>query len=434
MAGRPPEVFLHVGAMKTGTSYLQQLLGENAQQLAADGVLFPGDTAWGAQVRAVRDILQLGADRQQRDAVVGAWGELRRQLREHDGRAALISMEFLSFASRKRAQALVLDLAPADVSVIVTIRDAGRVLPAQWQESTQNRGTASWERYTEAVLRGKSKDPIWRTSMRALNIPNVLNVWGALIPPERLHLVTVPPPGSAPTLLWERFAAAVGLDPQRYEPPKRRRNESLGYASADLMRRANVDLRSLPIAHYQQTVKAHLCKRVLAGRSGEPRVGISPALSDFATQWNNSMVDAVTKSGGVVHGDLSDLLLPTPVTKESVEEPAPAELLSAASDALAGLKPFIDVRRRKLEKLQNSMGTEDTVDSVPATPRPDPADDVGAAVAEVVAAVRLAIDLQQRYRTLAGLDDDQPSAESRLSTTVQRATRRGRRVLRRLLP
>jgi len=161
---------------------------------------------------------------------------------------------------------------------------------------------------------------------------------------------------------------------------------------------------------------------------------MSTALSDFAVRWNHSMVDAVTKSGGVVHGDLSDLLLPTSVTEDSVEELAPAELLSAAADALAGLRPLINTRRRKLVKLQTRLGADEFVQLDTTRQWSDPADDVGTAVAKVVAAVRLAIDLQRRYRRLAGLEDDKPAAESPLSTAVQRATRRGRRTLRRLLP
>ena len=144
MAGGPPDVFLHIGAMKTGTSYLQQLLVENKQALAADGVLFPGRTGWGDQVRGVRDVLHLVADDEMRVQMKGAWPRLKDEISSHDGRAALLSMEFMSFARPPRAAALVKSLAPSKVHVVLTVRDAARVLPAQWQESTQNRGTSSW--------------------------------------------------------------------------------------------------------------------------------------------------------------------------------------------------------------------------------------------------------------------------------------------------
>ena len=37
-------VYVHVGLPKTGTTYLQHMLWESREALAADGVLFPGET------------------------------------------------------------------------------------------------------------------------------------------------------------------------------------------------------------------------------------------------------------------------------------------------------------------------------------------------------------------------------------------------------
>ena len=55
----------------------------------------------------------------------------------------------------------------------------------------------------------------------------MLDRWTAGIPRERVHLVTVPPPGSSPTLLWERFAGLFGLDVEEFAPTERV-NASLG--------------------------------------------------------------------------------------------------------------------------------------------------------------------------------------------------------------
>ena len=407
MARGPSDVFLHIGAMKTGTSYLQRLLVDNKKALAADGVLFPGHPGWGGQVRGVRDILGLGADNEVRSQADGAWEPLREEIANHDGPTALLSMEFMSFARAPRARALVESLAPSAVHVVLTVRDAGRVLPAQWQESTQNRGTSSWREYIEAVMQGAdSRGDVWRTSMRALNIPRMLSIWAPLVPPERLHVVIVPPPGAPSTQLWERFASAVGLDPLRYEPPSQRRNESLGYVSADLMRRANVELRKLPITSYQGTVK-HLCKHVLAGREGEPKVPMTTALADFAAHWNATIIEAVVGSRGHVYGDLADLDVKPPATVETVEPPATADLLAAAADALAGLEKLIEVRRRKVAALRSGHA-EPGDDEDPTATEPERAvstweaapDPVAAAVADIVATARRAADLRLQLRRL----------------------------------
>ena len=53
---------LHVGTMKSGTSFLQTLLFEQKEDLAEAGVLVPGK-AWGRQATAVRSVLSPGRDR-----------------------------------------------------------------------------------------------------------------------------------------------------------------------------------------------------------------------------------------------------------------------------------------------------------------------------------------------------------------------------------
>lgn len=443
MTGRTPDVYLHVGAMKTGTSYLQQLLVENKRALAADGVLFPGRQGWGEQVRGVRDVLRLAADDEMRVSMRGAWDRLLTEIGDYGGRAALLSMEFMSFAREPRARALVESL-PADVHVILTVRDAGRVLPAQWQESTQNRGTASWADYTQSVLQGPDSDSkIWRTSMRALNIPRMLSVWAPLVPPERLHVVVVPPTGAPPTLLWERFAAAVGVDPARYRPPRRRRNESLGYVSADVMRRANVELRELPLSSYQRTVKAYLCKQVLAARTGEPKVTMTAPLAGFAAQWNYTMMAAITATGAQVYGDLVDLDVRPTATTESVEPLPESDLLDAAVDAVAGLEQLIDMRRRRIESLRagNGHGSDSPHDDEPesysraeeldrgsARAAWSATDDpVAAAVGDIVAAARQAADLRLERRRLTD-----SAADASTSTVRRRVSDVGRGVWRRL--
>ena len=50
-------VVLHIGAFKTGTSFIQDSLFLNKKALADRGVLVPGAT-WSTHSRAVRDLLR----------------------------------------------------------------------------------------------------------------------------------------------------------------------------------------------------------------------------------------------------------------------------------------------------------------------------------------------------------------------------------------
>ena len=423
MAARTPVIFLHVGAMKTGTSYLQQLMTDNKQVLLEQGLLFPGKQGWSDQVLAVRDILDLRLDSELRERGTGAWGRLRAEMLAYQGRASLVSMEFLSFASAEKARTVVRSLRGAEVHVILTVRDSSRVIPAQWQENTQNRGTISWPDYVEAILADSDEQSASRqVFQRALNVPRMLEAWGQAVPKERLHVILVPTPTTRPAELWERFASVIGIDPSVCAPPTRPRNASLGYASADLMRRANVQLADVGMLAYGRTMKSYLSKQVLMGRKGEPAVATSRALSDFALNWNRSMSDAIAKSGAHVVGDPSDLDV-APSDASEIAPPPEEQVLDAARDAVAGLQKVIGTRTKRLESAHRDAPAD--VEPPPVAPAvdierwaaaPDPLD---AAVTDVAMLARHAMALRTRLRRAVGepegdatFDESRPSSET----------------------
>ena len=422
MAARTPVIFLHVGPMKTGTSYLQQLMTDNKQVLDEQGLLFPGKQGWSDQVLAVRDILELRLDKELRERASGAWGRLRSEMMAYPGRASIVSMEFLSFASAEKARTVVRSLRGAEVHVILTVRDSSRVIPAQWQENTQNRGTTSWSDYVEAILSGSDQQSTSRqVFQRALNVPRMLEAWGQAVPRERLHVVLVPAASTRPAELWERFASVVGIDPSVCAPPTRQRNASLGYASADLMRRVNVKLADVGMLAYGRTMKSFLSKQVLMGRKGEPAVATSRALSEFALNWNRSMSDAIATSGAHVVGDPNDLDV-KPSDAAEIEPPPEEQVVDAARDAVAALQKVIGTRTKRLESAHRDAPAD--VEPPPVAPwvdvaawaaRPDPLE---AAVTDVATLARHAMALRTRLRRASGepegdatFDESLPSSE-----------------------
>lgn len=396
MARQSRKVFLHIGAMKTGTSYLQEVLRRHKPGLAEDGILFPGANGWSDQVIGTKDILGLHVSPEIAHRADGAWDRLRDEMLHHSGRTSVISMEFMSFAGRERATRVVNSLKSAEVHVILTVRDASRVIPAQWQESTQNRDVASWQEYAAAVLAGEDRDnPAWRAFQRALNIPRILRAWSEAVPPERTHVVLVPGPGSSADLLWDRFASVVDIDIDRFPALPGERNVSLGYASADLMRRVNAHLTDLEQTTYGRTVKRHLCKRILAARRDEPKMSMNRQLGEFALDWNRRMADEIARHGCHVIGELTDLDV-EPTTVESLSPPEPEQVLDAAADAVNGMQ--------KLVRQRTMRATPDIEARRPVTPShwdeaPEPID---AAVADIVELVREAIQLRRQRQRVGG--------------------------------
>jgi hypothetical protein len=406
----PPPVYLHIGAMKTGTTYLQTLMSANREHLAADGFMVTGPKS----ARAVQDVLRLTRrDPRIKAESAGAWQRTVDQLHAHTGTAAVFSMEYLSFATRTGARRVLRSLEPAEVHVVLTVRDALATIPAHWQTSVRNGGRVSWPEFMQDVrktttLQGRlgrvSPHLPVRVFSIAHGIPRILRAWGEDLPPGRLHVVTVPRLGADRRLLWERFAAATGMDPHGCPEPPARSNESLGYGSTEFLRRVNVELGRMRPTDYNPTLSVHLGPRVLAGRD-ESRAQTDLATRRFAVDWNARVRDAIRASGAEVIGDLDDL--PTELSASEsvgddggVPEPDQREMLSAAAAALDGMQELVDRRARRLRK----AGLEAPV-AARVRPRSparwaDAPDPVAAAAAEVAEVARVAIGLHSRLRQL----------------------------------
>lgn len=358
MASRPPLVFVHIGAMKTGTTFLQQLLVRNREALAEHGYLLPGRT-WAEQARAAHDVLKLRRGRRLRPEFAGMWQRLAGEMLAHRDGASVFSVEFLSFAGPAAARRLVAALPGAQVHVVLTVRDTGVVLPGLWQTHSSNGGTASWPAFARSARAGAGRGPLAlglgqgaRMFRNGLDVPRFLRTWGAVVAPERLHVVTVPPPGSPPRLAWERFASVLGVDPGACPEPPRHHNPSLGYASADLLRQVNARLGRLPRSDFDPTVKLYLARDVLSRRAGqEERPGLDGATAALAARWNRRVRAAVERSGARVVGDLDDLPWEVAATAAGpLRLPATEQSLEAAAVAVEALDKLVRKRSRKLRR------------------------------------------------------------------------------------
>jgi hypothetical protein len=339
VAGRPT-VYLHVGTFKSGTTYLQTLLWENKERLAADGVLVPGQEK-ADRGRAVRDIMGTRRWGERDPKTAGAWDRLVREVSQWSGSAAVISVESLSGASPEQVETIVTSLAPSPVHVILTARDLARVIPASWQTLTRNGHAFTWTEFVRAIGDPDARDKApARNFWRKQDLPAILECWAQAVPVAQTCVVTVPRPGAAPTLLWERFASAAGLDPSRYDTDLPRVNESLGAASAELLRRLNPALREqVAWSVYQPVVNRFLGKSALADRKQEPRIAFDYRSNGWVSERAEHMVQHIATTGYPVTGDLDDLIPTEASVVEGVspDEVSDADLLDAAMTAILGL-------------------------------------------------------------------------------------------------
>jgi hypothetical protein len=179
---------------------------------------------------------------------------------------------------------------------------------------------------------------------RVHDTPDVIRRWTQGVPSDRVHVVTMPPPGSPPDLLWTRFASVLGVDPAPFDLSAARANTSLGMAEVEMLRRLNVALGKDGVGtfFYAVNVKERLAHDYLATRSASLR----PMLSDEARKWARArcelVIASVREAGYDVVGDLADLLPRSATggraTREAGTDTVPAEeILDAAIGSLATL-------------------------------------------------------------------------------------------------
>ncbi len=127
-----------------------------------------------------------------------------------------------------------------EVHVVLTVRDLLRQLSAEWQEHVKHRSTQRFDEFVASVREGAPSRTGWFWQVQ--DYVGLVDRWGEGLPPSRVHVVTVPPAGAPPGLLWDRFAGLLGLDPDSFDTSTSRANTSLGLEQAEVLRRVNLAL------------------------------------------------------------------------------------------------------------------------------------------------------------------------------------------------
>jgi hypothetical protein len=343
-------VILHIGTPKTGTSYVQDVLFNNRGRLATHGVLYPADR-FDAQFLAALDLLRLPWGGLESEAV-GAWKRLGTQVRLWPG-TSIISHEVLASASRAQAEQALTDLGHprTEIHLVISARDLVRQIPAEWQENVKHRRTFTYTKFLDSIRdpRRTSRTASWFWGVQEL--PDILDRWGSQLPPERIHVVTVPKPGAAPTLLWERFAQTFGLAGFKLDLDVGRANPSLGAAETALLRRINRAVNGVvKPADYRPLVRELLAHQTLSKRRSSPRLGVPPDVHEWATELSTGWTEELRKRGYDIVGDLAELQ-PDEPEAFFFDPDNPRERLvnNAALDAIRALLQE-NVRQRVVEE------------------------------------------------------------------------------------
>lgn len=335
-------VIFHIGVPKAGTTFVQTIMWHNRDRLREEqGFLYPGEDRMD-HFEASHDL------RHEQSKFSGAWDRMVGWAREWSG-TVLISHEFFSMASREQAAKAVSDLAPAEVTVVVTARDYVRQFPAVWQEFLKIATDDGLDDYMDKAL-ADAVHGAW--SWQSQELPAVLDRWAGAVGDDRLRLITLPPAGAPRNLLWDRWVEAIGIDDSLLDTDVSFGNESLGAPQAALMRsvalKLTPPLTKSPVRH--RWVRHYFGHEVLVRQKG-PRFGLRPWHAARLRDLSLQAVAEIGSRGYRVVGDLQDLVPPEEQpTMSHPDDITDAEMLEVASTAI--VRMIDDVRRLSLQLTQ----------------------------------------------------------------------------------
>lgn len=370
-ARAPSRVVLHVGAPKSGTTFLQDALWRRKRELAEAGVVCPGPNAremFRAAVEVRGTSAKWGYDAAD---LAGTWRRLCEEAREHPG-TTVMSHELLAAATEEQIAAALAELSGVDLHIVVTVRDLGRQVMSDWQERVKNGSTQSFRKFRSTLSRDIREGDFTGLFWRYQHVHGVLSRWGAGLPRENLHVVVAPRSGSDPLELWRRFGSAVGFDAAAIEPgvSGRAANPTLGVVQIAILRRVNKALAGrIPQPGYARFVKHQFSQGLLPRHSSPRPICPEPLVADLrrvADQW----IEEIRASGYTVHGDLAEL-----VPGDPPADGAAPDSVDATEEAAAAAAVIADLLVDRAERgAQNRRPRPAEGRPAPAaTPPPQPA-------------------------------------------------------------
>ena len=310
-------VALHVGCPKTGTTGIQHRLFMNPTALAAQGFLYPSSRE-DAHFLAAVDVLGIQWGGQISVDAVDAWDHLATDARASE-LDVIISHELLARATPEQIERITTSFGDAEVSVVITARDLGRLIPAEYQEHLKYRNVFTYGTFIDR-LRDPDVDDrageLARLTWAVQDVPALAARWAAAVGNERVTIVTVPAKGAPRDELLHRFGAALGLDADVLDQDgegEDKENRSLGAAEVEWLRRFNERFGyKMKDPQYSSFVRTRLVRRAASGEAAPAALILPPREYAWVEQRAHAWVDALKSHGYRVIGDLAELIPAAP--------------------------------------------------------------------------------------------------------------------------
>lgn len=344
-------VYVHIGAPKTGSTFLQGVLWNNRAALLEHGVHMLGDDQ-GQHYRAGKDLRGIPFDPDDPGYDwTGAWDRMVDRSDSSASEVVVLSDEHLAALGPGRVERAADSLSSREVHVIYAVRDLPGLLPSEWQENVKHGSTLTYDEWVRRVLDLPNEWPgrwFW-----AVHDPrSVVSRWSQSIPPQRIHVLLMPPRDAPRDELWRRFAGVIGLDPAAATDLTAAANPSLGLAAAEVLRQVNVRVPDdLPRWHRTGIVRDVLANQILNPLGPQTPPPLPRDVAERVILEAESIAEALPSLGcdivgGVMAPDIG------PVGDAHVDI---ADVLDVALDALTGATVRMADMRDRHRAAQNEL-------------------------------------------------------------------------------
>ncbi|MFS3129364.1 hypothetical protein ACLM5J_13260 [Nocardioides sp. Bht2] len=342
-------LYLHVGLLKTGTTFIQDGLWMHKEALADRGVLIPGRHRRRHLIASLdlRDDPKLA---RRTGDVEQPWQDLVDEVRAWEGATAVISHEFFAPASPEHIQRAVDSLGDVELHVVITARVLTELAPSLWQEWVKNGG----QRGIEGFPGRTAYDPHDEWGWAAFDLADVLSRWSVAVPDERIHILPMRA-GARTADIWERFLEMLEVDTD-LPAPDEAANVSLGLVEIEALRRINAQLVDFDNAgDRSRWIRTYLAGTVMP--NGREKFRPSPQRWERLVGKAQDAVRILEHGKHDIRGDLADLAPETELPDlRHPSEVSDAEMLAVTTQTIATMLDDVRERNRERYRMQDQIG------------------------------------------------------------------------------
>jgi hypothetical protein len=363
--GQTRRLHLHIGAPKTGTTFLQSVLWQYRRSWPEYDVAYPVDSPE-EMFHATLDVRALRWGGVEHPEWAGSWDRLCDRVAGVDADVVL-SQELLAGADKAQVPRIVESFGDREVHIVYTLRSLVSMLRSDWQEQVKHRHTADWPEYLRQVFEEPDRSHFGQWFWGHHDAPAVLARWATALPAERIHVV-VTTPAAPRRKLWTDFADLMGLPTDLELVSNRHLNVSLGRTATRLLAGVNERVADrFDDERYAAVVGQVLTNQVLPTAVNRDPLTFPAEQADFLRTRGEEIAGVLRDGPYDVVGDPQLLVDDVPITKSGATGAGVRSVALAAdvvtplliqigtqADEISGLRDVVNRLSSEVEQLQTA--------------------------------------------------------------------------------